>query len=152
MNARTWSGTRPSSFTKQLPGSVNEGIDDFTGRACSTILPDLNPCREDALDYGQKPLALTLVLNSGNEKLVGSTCVFRGKTRCRFASDDAESVETGNKSRRSRLSCWRRERVRWPHDFGVAEALNYSPFPRLFGSHRGSKRGMSPLGKRSKND
>ena len=105
MNDRTLAGTKPLSFTKQLPGSTNEGIDDVTARACSTIARDLKPCREDALDYGQKPLALTSVLNSGNEKRVDTTSVFRGKTRCRFASDVAENVETGNKSMRSRLSC-----------------------------------------------
>ena len=48
MNDWAWSGTKLLSFTKQLPGSMNEDIDGFTGRACSTILPDLNPCREDA--------------------------------------------------------------------------------------------------------
>ena len=105
MTDRALAATRPLSFTKQIPGSMNEDIDDVTARACSTILRDLNPCREDALDYGQKPLALTPVLNSGNEQPVGTTCVFRGKTRCRFASDVAENVETGNKSMRSRLSC-----------------------------------------------
>jgi len=105
MNARKWSGTRPLSSTKHLPGSMNEGIDDFTGSACSTILVDSNPYREDALNYGPNRWVSTSVLNSGNEKLVVSTCLFRGKTRCRFASDVAENVETGNKSRRSRLSC-----------------------------------------------
>ena len=105
MNDRAVAGTRPWSFMKQLPGSMNKDIDDVTARACSTILRDLNPCREDALGYVQKPLALTSVLNSGNEQPVGTTCVFRGKTRCRFASDVAEIVETGNKCLRSRLSC-----------------------------------------------
>ena len=105
MNDRALAGTRPWSFMKQLPGSMNKDIDDVTARACSTIARDLKPCREDALDYGQKPLTLTPVLNSGIEKPVGTTCIFRGKTRCRVASDVAEIVETGNKCLRSRLSC-----------------------------------------------
>ena len=84
---------------------MNEGIDDVTARACSTILIDVNPCREDALQDGQSRWVSTSVLNSGNEKPVDTTSVFRGTTRCRFASDVAENVETGNKSMRSRLSC-----------------------------------------------